>query len=242
MNDECPICMNNLTGDVLTGPCFHRMCKKCAMEWLWMQPKCPICNHHFTLDQGVQRYIPAKNARWESRDPQTGEWVRYSTAHTAELEAALHNGEGQCVILLGYRKYIVVFKSLRQINHEGGSRAVRRLVDPRPRHFEWQSQDPETGTWLAYSQDINQQLEGAFDMGNKECEIYLMNSRRYVVALPSVSDQLGSQINTESGRRAVRRHNIAVKMPRSKLFKPKTKGFWARHPPSFLPFGKVTSC
>ena len=157
----------------------------------------------------------------------------YSKPHNAQLEAALHGDNGQCVIQLGDsgRSFIVLFGALKQLNQEGGARPVRRLVTP-PAHVEWQSEDPETRRWVPYKADIAAQLEGAFDMGNADCEICLPRRGRFRVVLPGGADprRLGAQVNVEGGRRPVRRHRAAPE-PEGK---PGPKAKWWKKPGAFF--------
>lgn len=45
-SDECIICYGTLKKDALAHgeKNFHKMCKKCAIEWLRKKPVCPGCN------------------------------------------------------------------------------------------------------------------------------------------------------------------------------------------------------
>ena len=45
---DCCICMDALEDIVITHPCFHIFCKKCALQWSRVRVTCPLCRKKMT--------------------------------------------------------------------------------------------------------------------------------------------------------------------------------------------------
>lgn len=69
-------------------------------------------------------------ATWSSVDPRTNEIVAYDARTTALLEAAHKEGRPHLELLLGSKKFKIVFSEMRQYNDTGGHRRVQRRGPP----------------------------------------------------------------------------------------------------------------
>ena len=48
MNKECPICLHNLSDNIIVTKCNHTFCKNCLDKWQKNNSSCPICRQNIT--------------------------------------------------------------------------------------------------------------------------------------------------------------------------------------------------
>ena len=65
---SCPVCLTDLSNDIMEMPCKHYFHKKCLLPWLNKTNSCPSCRHELLTDDAS--YEELKKLKAEEKERQ----------------------------------------------------------------------------------------------------------------------------------------------------------------------------
>ncbi|KAJ2109313.1 hypothetical protein GGI16_000779 [Coemansia sp. S142-1] len=125
----CPICLQHVTSQSYTEPCYHQFCFACILQWCELRTRCPLCNNDIVAlfqrhpDSDIVTRTPIGDLLPRNSAASTSTaYRRRPYARTYGRDAVLEQADEQ----LGMRKRVSVYthRLLRRLDL--GASASRR--------------------------------------------------------------------------------------------------------------------
>jgi len=132
MNDICPLCLDEFDDEIntITLSCHHRYCYLCLKLNINNLNKCCLCkcdiNKKIIDDKNltIDEILKNENYRWLYSSHKNDGWWLYDLKTNKEIEKHYQLKKDECFIELGFKKFKIDFKNMKQNN----TRDIKRLV------------------------------------------------------------------------------------------------------------------
>ncbi|KAJ2026747.1 hypothetical protein GGI06_000018 [Coemansia sp. S85] len=149
----CPICLQHVTNQSYTDPCYHQFCFPCILQWCEFRARCPLCNsavaallqRHPDSDTVTKTSIGDMLPRNQAASA-SATHRRRPFARTYGRDALLEQTDEQ----LGMRKRIAVYTHRLLRRFDLGANASRRTKPSRvPLLLSAEIGSPRCRQWIA---------------------------------------------------------------------------------------------